>query len=85
MLRNKNQGSTYVLAQLPRARRMCILKLKGKWTLYLACPTGQVRCIYFGFTFKSVCKLCGLASKLVLDNMLSHASTMLYLVLNETL
>ena len=51
----QEQGSTLVLAQLPRASRMCELPLKGKWKLYLACPSGQVRCIYFGFTFENVC------------------------------
>ena len=30
-----------------------------------------------------MCKFCGLPSKLVLENMLSHARTMLYMVLND--
>ena len=41
--------------------------------------------VYFRFTFENVCKFCGLPSKLVLENMLSHARTMFYLVLNEIL
>ena len=36
--------------------------------------------IFLGFTFENVCKFCGLASKFVLESMLSHASTMFYLV-----
>ena len=39
---------------------------------YLACPTGQVRCIYFRFTFENICRFCGLASELVLENMLEN-------------
>ena len=80
------QGSTLVLAPLPRASRISKLLVKGKWKLHLAnaCPTGQVRCIYFRFTFENVCRFCGLSSKLVLENMLSHATTMFYSVLNET-
>ena len=37
------------------------------------------------FTFENVGKFHGLASKLVLENMLSHARTMFYWVLNEIL
>ena len=79
------QGSTLVLALLPWASRICKLYLKGKWNLYLTCPSGQVCCIYFRFTFEKVSKFCCLASKLVVIKFLSHASTMFYLVLNETL
>ena len=35
------QGSTLVLAPLPRASRICKLQVKGKWKLHLACPTGK--------------------------------------------
>ena len=75
-----------------RARHWCLPRCPGQVELvnyscrasknYLACPTGQACCLYFGFTFENVC---GLASKLVLENMLSFASTIFYLVLNETL
>ena len=48
-------------------------------------PTGKVCFVYFSFTFENVDKFHGLASKLVLENMLSHARTMFYWVLNEIL
>ena len=82
---NRGQGSTLVFALLPRAGRICKLWVKGKLKLHLACPTGQVRCIYFRFTFENVCKFCGLAIKPVLENMLSYGSTMFYLILKYTI
>ena len=39
----------------------------------------------FQVYFETVCKFCGLASKLVLENMFTHASNMVYLVLNVIL
>ena len=50
----------------------------------LLAPLGKFAA-YFRFTFEKECKFCSLASKPVLENMLSHASTLFYLVLNEVL
>ena len=82
--------SSYLSNAQCRARHWCLphcpgqvefvnYSCGGKWKLHLACPTGKVRFVYFWFTFENVCKFHGLASKLVLENMLSHARTMFYL------
>ena len=42
----------------------------------------QLCSVYFRFTFENVCKFCGLAPKLILENMLTP---FFYLVLNKTL
>ena len=52
---------------------------------YILFATGEEHFVYFRFTFENVCKFCGLPSKLVLENILSHARTMFYMVLNEKL
>ena len=46
-----NLNTTLVLAPLARASRICKLEWKGKWKLYLACPTGQVHCNVFRVYF----------------------------------
>ena len=47
-------------------------------------PLGKYT-VYISGLLLRMCKFCGLASKLVLENIFSHASTRFYLALNETL
>ena len=79
-----------------RARRWCMPHCPGQVEFVnyscgasenciLLAPLGKYVLYISGFTTENVCKLCGLPSKLVLENMLSHARTMFYLVLNEIL
>ena len=67
-------------------RILCLFSIRRHSGLdIVAGPTGKVCFVYFRFTFENVGKFHGLASKLVLGNMLSHARNMFYLVLNEIL
>ena len=75
-----------------RARHWCLPHCPGQVEFVnYSCGASEncilrfVRFVYFRITFENVCKFRGLPSKLVLENMLSNARTMFYLVLNEIL
>ena len=86
----------YPIPAQDRARHWCLPHCPGQEEFVnyscgagenciLLAPLAKVCFVYFRFTFENVGKFHGLASMLVLENMLSHARTMFYWVLNEVL